>query len=328
MVPDVHARRHLRRARDRRARRHAREHAAVVEQSSQPLDRLARPHDELPVEDGGVEDRRHEAVVERAQSLHQLARRRLDRDDLHLGLLLLEVATDAHQRAAGAEAGDEDVDLGAVAPDLGARCARSARAGWRGCRTGRAARATGRRRRASPRGGWRRCCPPRPVTARSRRRRSRAADAVRPTRSRASPRAAGTRAGARPWPARCRCCPTTARGWCRRDAAPRPPRPARSSSSAMRSFDEPPGFCPSSLAKIRTSGFGESACTPTRGVSPMTPRMFSWRTTSPCESVPIGRAERAAPAQPPATAGRIEMTSPSVTFVSSWSRYRMSSSLQ
>ena len=59
------------------------EHAAVVEQAPQPLDRLAGPHDELPVEDVGVEDRRDEAVVEVAQTLHQLARRRLDRDDLH-----------------------------------------------------------------------------------------------------------------------------------------------------------------------------------------------------------------------------------------------------
>ena len=47
----------------------------------------------------------------------------------------------------------------------------------------------------------------------------------------------------------------------------------------MRSFEDPPGFWPSSLAKIRTSGFGDSACTPTSGVSPMSPRMFSWRMT-------------------------------------------------
>ena len=91
----------------------------VVEQAPQPLDRLAWAHDELPVEDRGVEDRRHEAVVERTQSLHELTRRRFDRDDLHLGLVLLQVAPHPHERAAGTEAGDEDVDLGAVAPDLG-----------------------------------------------------------------------------------------------------------------------------------------------------------------------------------------------------------------
>ena len=58
----------------------------------------------------------------------------------------------------------------------------------------------------------------------------------------------------------------------------------------MRSFDEPPGFWPSSLAQMRTSGFGDSWCTPTSGVSPISPRMSSYFGTR----------------QPPATAGRIE----------------------
>ena len=39
---------------------------------------------------------------------------------LIVGVLLLQVPAGAHQRAAGAEAGDEVGDLGAVAPDLGA----------------------------------------------------------------------------------------------------------------------------------------------------------------------------------------------------------------
>jgi hypothetical protein len=52
--------------------------------------------------------------------LHELAGRRLDRDDLDVGIALLEVAADTHQRAARAEPGDEHVDLGTVAPDLGA----------------------------------------------------------------------------------------------------------------------------------------------------------------------------------------------------------------
>src|SRR5262249_53301955 len=59
--------------------------------------------------------------------------------------------------------------------------------------------------------------------------------------------------------------------------------PSRSASStilsAIRSFEEPPGFCPSSLAHMRTSGFGESACTPTSGVLPIKPRTSSWRVT-------------------------------------------------
>ena len=64
---------------------------------------------------------RDESVVEVAQTLHELACGRFDGDDLHIGLALLEVAPDAHERAARAEPGDEHVDLGAVGEDLGAR---------------------------------------------------------------------------------------------------------------------------------------------------------------------------------------------------------------
>jgi len=39
-------------------------------------------HDDLPVEHGEVDDRRDEAVVERAQALHGLALHRLGGDDL------------------------------------------------------------------------------------------------------------------------------------------------------------------------------------------------------------------------------------------------------
>src|SRR3954454_9817456 len=55
--------------------------------------------------------------------------------------------------------------------------------------------------------------------------------------------------------------------------------PSRSASSiilsAMRSFEEPPGFWPSSFAQILTSGFGDSWCTPTSGVLPISPRTES-----------------------------------------------------
>src|SRR6185503_17043502 len=64
-----------------------------------------------------------------------------------------------------------------------------------------------------------------------------------------------------------------------RIVAPGVSAPSSSASStilsAMRSFDDPPGFCPSSLAQILTSGFGESWCTPTSGVLPISPRMLS-----------------------------------------------------
>ncbi len=50
-------------------------------------------------------------------------------------------------------------------------------------------------------------------------------------------------------------------------------RPSRSAASiietAMRSLMEPPGFCPSSLVRMRTFGFGDSTDTSTIGVLPM-----------------------------------------------------------
>src|SRR5439155_20971213 len=55
--------------------------------------------------------------------------------------------------------------------------------------------------------------------------------------------------------------------------------PSRSASSiilsAMRSFDEPPGFWPSSFAQILTPDLGDSWCTPISGVSPISPRTES-----------------------------------------------------
>src|SRR5947207_11339523 len=64
-----------------------------------------------------------------------------------------------------------------------------------------------------------------------------------------------------------------------RIVAPGVSAPSSSASSiilsAMRSFDEPPGFWPSSLAQMRTSGFGESSCTATSGVLPISPRTES-----------------------------------------------------
>ena len=127
------------------------EHLALVEQPAQPLDRLAGAHDELPVEHVGVEDRRDEPVLEVAQPLHELARRRLDRDDLHRRASAPSGtgrrpsacrscrARRRTRRPPGSRARSRD------------RCPRSARAGSPGCRTGTAARATGRRRRASRR---------------------------------------------------------------------------------------------------------------------------------------------------------------------------------
>src|SRR5436305_8056767 len=42
---------------------------------------------------------------------------------------------------------------------------------------------------------------------------------------------------------------------------------------AMRSLTDPPGFCPSSLARMRTAGLGLSWLTSTSGVLPMVSRI-------------------------------------------------------
>ena len=48
---------------------------------------------------------------------------------------------------------------------------------------------------------------------------------------------------------------------------------------AMRSLIEPPGFWPSSLARMRTAGLGLSALTSTIGVLPMSSRTEEWAAT-------------------------------------------------
>ena len=65
-----------------------------------------------------IEDRRDVAVFEVPQPFNPLAERRLDGDDLDVGVLLFQVPPRTHQRAARAEAGDEVGDLGNVAIDL------------------------------------------------------------------------------------------------------------------------------------------------------------------------------------------------------------------
>ena len=67
-----------------------------------------------------VEHRRHVPLFEIAQTFDSLTERRLDGDDLHLGLVVLQVATRSHEGAARPETGDEVRDLGNVAQDLGA----------------------------------------------------------------------------------------------------------------------------------------------------------------------------------------------------------------
>src|SRR5262249_24357963 len=76
---------------------------------------------DAPVEDGRDEVRAdaHDRVRPGLAAVEDGRRRRLDRDDLHVALALLEPRADAGDRPAGADAGDERVDLAVrVVPDL------------------------------------------------------------------------------------------------------------------------------------------------------------------------------------------------------------------
>ncbi len=66
----------------------------------------------------GVVELGDEALVEVAQAVDQLAVARLRGHDLNVGLALAQEPPGAHERARGAEPGDEVRDLGAVAQDL------------------------------------------------------------------------------------------------------------------------------------------------------------------------------------------------------------------
>jgi len=68
------------------------------------------------------EDRWDVPVVEVAQSVNHLAGRWLDGPDLHLGSVLAKISSHAHQRARGAETGDEVGDSGTSARSR-VRCA-------------------------------------------------------------------------------------------------------------------------------------------------------------------------------------------------------------
>ena len=124
LVGDAH------RDRGDRARGDAREEALLVEQLARPDDRVAVGDEDLAVQQREVDDRRDEAVVERAQALDRLALHRLGGDDLDVvAELLLEAPAVAHQRAAGAEAGDEGADARRAPRGSRAPCRCSARSG-------------------------------------------------------------------------------------------------------------------------------------------------------------------------------------------------------
>ena len=94
------------------------EDAVLVEQAPHLAHRLLVRHEHLPVELRHVEDRWDVALVERAQSHHRVARQRLSRRDDDVRERLAQTLAYAHQRAARAEARNDDVDAVERGSDL------------------------------------------------------------------------------------------------------------------------------------------------------------------------------------------------------------------
>jgi hypothetical protein len=94
------------------------EDALELEQLTRTAYGVPRPHREPCVDQLGVIELGHEALVEVAQSVDELAVARLGRDDPHRRLRLSEEPADAHQGAGGAETRDEVGDRRQVGQDL------------------------------------------------------------------------------------------------------------------------------------------------------------------------------------------------------------------
>ncbi len=98
----------------------AREQALLVEQCAHASDGLGVRDQHFPVELRDVEDRRHVAVLERAQAHDGVAGKRLGRGDDDVGEALAEPLAGPHQRPTGAEPCNEHVDAVERLGDLGA----------------------------------------------------------------------------------------------------------------------------------------------------------------------------------------------------------------
>jgi hypothetical protein len=105
---------------DDRTGRDPAEHPLALEEQPQPADGLRVRHEQLPVEPGDVEDRRHVAVLERAQPHDLVTGERFGCGDHDVRERLTEPFAGAHERSARAEARDEDVDAVERRDDLGA----------------------------------------------------------------------------------------------------------------------------------------------------------------------------------------------------------------
>src|SRR4051812_37756265 len=82
-------------------------------------ERIGGVHEELSVEDRLVEDRRDEALLERAETVDEVPELRLRGYDLDTRVVLVEPPSHAHQRSARPETGDEVRHLREIAHDLG-----------------------------------------------------------------------------------------------------------------------------------------------------------------------------------------------------------------
>ena len=96
---------------EHRARGDPREDALPLEQHAHAADRVLVGDEDLAVELGDVEDRRHVAVRERAKAVHEVALKRLGGRNDRVGIRLADTVAGAHQRPAGPEARNERVDL-------------------------------------------------------------------------------------------------------------------------------------------------------------------------------------------------------------------------
>ena len=94
------------------------EEALLARERAQAAHRLLVADEQLAVEQREVEDLGRVAVLERAQAVDALAGQRLGGHDLQVGPVAAQPPGAAHQRAARAQPGDEDVDVGQHLEDL------------------------------------------------------------------------------------------------------------------------------------------------------------------------------------------------------------------
>src|SRR5690606_31038281 len=110
--------RHAQRRVQHRAGGDTRENALLRDEFAGAPDRVVGAHREAGGQHVRVVELGDEALVDVAQRVNAFAVTGFGGDDLDVRVLLTQVPSGAHQRAGGAESGDEVRDLGQVSPDL------------------------------------------------------------------------------------------------------------------------------------------------------------------------------------------------------------------